>query len=127
MLLPKGARGRIKEIIEQTKEQSQPYEMVNNPKHYNNYSIEVIDMMEGIWGKEQTALWCEMTAYKYRMRVGTKPDNSIEQDLAKEKWYLDKAKELREKLKHNESTMYPYRGYCLAGHRLPRAETYCGR
>ena len=105
MLLPKGARGRIKEIIEQTKEQSQPYGMVNNPKHYNNYSIEVIEMMEGIWGKEQTALWCEMTAYKYRMRVGTKPDNSIEQDLAKEKWYLDKAKELREKLKHNESTL----------------------
>ena len=81
------------------------YEMVKNPKHYNNYSIEVIDMMESIWGKEQTALWCEMTAYKYRMRVGTKPDNPIEQDLAKEKWYLDKAKELREKLKSNESTL----------------------
>jgi hypothetical protein len=30
------------------------------------------------------------------MRVGMKPDNSIEQDLAKEKWYLRKAKELRD-------------------------------
>ena len=36
-----------------------------------------------------------MTALKYRMRMGTKPDNSIEQDLAKERWYLNKAQELR--------------------------------
>lgn len=70
------------------------YEMVNHPNHYNTYEMEVIDMMERIWGKKSTALWCEMTAFKYRMRMGTKPDNSIEQDLKKEKWYLDKYKEL---------------------------------
>lgn len=71
------------------------YEMVNHPSHYNNYSKEVIDMMVAIYGKENTALFCEMNAFKYRMRMGTKPNNSIEQDLKKEKWYLDKAKELR--------------------------------
>lgn len=71
------------------------YEMVNSPKHYNNYSVEVIDMMVSIWGVEKTISFCEMNAFKYRMRVGTKPDNSIEQDLKKEKWYLDKANELR--------------------------------
>lgn len=71
------------------------YEQVNHPNHYNQYSIEVIDMMIAIFGEEKTADWCEMTAYKYRMRMGTKPDNSIDQDLAKEKWYLNKAKELR--------------------------------
>jgi hypothetical protein len=71
------------------------YEMVNSPKHYNNYSVECIDMMQRIWGTSATALWCEMTAFKYRMRLGNKPDNSIEQDLAKEAWYLTKAKELR--------------------------------
>jgi hypothetical protein len=71
------------------------YEMVNSPKHYNNYSMECIDMMQRIWGADATALWCEMTAFKYRMRLGNKPDNSIEQDLAKEAWYLTKAKELR--------------------------------
>ena len=75
---------------------TQSYEMVNHPQHYNNYSMEVIDMMEKIWGCEYTALWCEMTAFKYRMRMGTKPgDNSIQQDLKKEEWYLNKAKELR--------------------------------
>lgn len=71
------------------------YEYVNHPSHYNQYNIEVIDMMERIWGKENTALWCEMTAFKYRMRVGTKPDNSIEQDLMKERWYLNKAEEIK--------------------------------
>lgn len=75
------------------------YEHVNHPSHYNNYSVEVIDMFERVYGVEATALWCEMTALKYRMRMGTKPDNSIEQDLKKEKWYLDKKQELLKKIK----------------------------
>ena len=70
-------------------------EQVNHPQHYNNYSVEVIEMFRRIYGDEATALWCEMTALKYRMRMGTKEDNPIEQDLAKEKWYLEKAKELK--------------------------------
>jgi hypothetical protein len=57
--------------------------------------MECIAMMEMIWGVEATALWCEMTAFKYRMRLGNKPDNPVDQDLAKEAWYLVKAKELR--------------------------------
>lgn len=73
------------------------YEMVNHPAHYNLYEKEVIDMMVDIWGPDKTATWCEMTAFKYRMRMGTKPGNSIQQDLDKEKWYLDKAKELKRK------------------------------
>lgn len=63
-----------------------------NPKHYKQYSKEAIDMMIGIWGKEMTAIWCEMTAFKYRMRLGHKDD--IQQELQKEAWYLDKHKEL---------------------------------
>lgn len=73
------------------------YEHVNHPNHYNNYSIEVIDMMKAIWGTDNLITFCEMNAFKYRMRLGTKPNNSIEQDINKEKWYLNKAKELKEK------------------------------
>ena len=73
----------------------QKKEQVNHPSHYNNYSVEAIDMMVKIWGPIATAQWCEMTAFKYRMRMGTKDDNPIEQDLAKEKWYMNKAKELK--------------------------------
>ena len=71
------------------------YEHVEHPSHYNTYPMETISMMVAIWGKEKVADWCEITAFKYRMRMGTKPDNSIEQDLKKENWYLNKAKELR--------------------------------
>ncbi len=71
------------------------YEHVEHPSHYTNYPCEVIDMMVAIWGKEKVADFCEINAFKYRMRMGTKPDNAIEQDLKKEQWYLNKAKELR--------------------------------
>lgn len=67
-------------------------EKVNHPKHYNQYPIEVIDMMVGIWGADKTREFCLMNAFKYRMRLGHK--DNIEQELKKEQWYLDKAKEL---------------------------------
>lgn len=79
------------------------YEHVEHPQHYNAYTVECIEMMRRIWGNERTAQWCEMTAYKYRMRVGMKPDNSIEQDLAKEQWYLSMAKELRNEPKQSSN------------------------
>lgn len=84
----------------------QNYEMVNHPKHYNNYDVEVVDMMERIWGTKATIEWCKMTAYKYRMRMGTKPGendspeamkNKLLEDFNKEQWYLNKAKELSDK------------------------------
>lgn len=67
-------------------------EQVNHPAHYNKYPIEAIDMMIAIWGKEKTIDFCLMNAFKYRMRLGHK--DNIQQDLQKECWYLDKAKEL---------------------------------
>lgn len=78
-------------------EDNKSYEFVNHPSHYNEWSYEVIDMMEKIYGTEATALWCEMTAYKYAMRMGFKPTDSIQQDIDKRNWYLKKAKELRNK------------------------------
>ena len=74
------------------------YEMVDHPSHYNQYDIEVIDMIIRIWGPEAAALWCDITAFKYRMRMGTTPDNSIEQDIKKEQWYLNKSKEIKQNL-----------------------------
>jgi len=63
-----------------------------NPDHYKQYSVETIDMMIAIYGIESVIIHCELTAFKYRQRLGHK--DSIEQDMAKEKWYLDKASEL---------------------------------
>jgi hypothetical protein len=67
-----------------------------NPNHYKGFSKETIDMMVDIWGKEAVATHCEITAFKYRMRIGSKPNQPIEQDLNKSNWYLNKAKELRD-------------------------------
>lgn len=71
-------------------------EAVNHPSHYNiEGRKECIDEMIDIWGAENTALWCEMTAYKYQYRKGEKDGNPINQELVKIQWYLSKAAELR--------------------------------
>jgi hypothetical protein len=74
------------------------YEHVNHPKHYNTFSKEVINMMIDIWGIETTIAFCEMNAFKYKMRMGDKPDQSLEQDAKKASWYINKAKELKTKM-----------------------------
>ena len=63
--------------------------------HYRQFPIETIELMARIWGRRAAARWCEMTAFKYRMRLGQKPTTTVEKDIEKEKWYLDKAKQLR--------------------------------
>lgn len=67
-----------------------------NPEHYKQYPIETIDMMIAVFGKEAVRQHCLITAFKYRMRLGHK--DNIEQELQKEKWYLDKAKELESQI-----------------------------
>lgn len=70
-------------------DKNKSYEMVNHPSHYNKYDVEVIEMMRRIWGDEEVRIWCKLSAFKYRMRLGEKPENSIEQDLKKENFYLN--------------------------------------
>jgi hypothetical protein len=66
-----------------------------NPDHYKSFSVETIDMMVSIWGVERVADYCEITAFKYKMRIGSKPGESVDDDLNKYKWYISKARELR--------------------------------
>ena len=72
-----------------------------NPAHYmdNGYGMEVIDMMVAMFGREKTINYCRLNAFKYRMRAGKKDSNPVEQELAKEQWYIAKAKELSMKAK----------------------------
>ena len=56
---------------------------VFHPSHYNQGSKEVFEMMVDIWGKEKVAIFCEINAFKYRMRAGYK-GNALE-DLEKAK------------------------------------------
>ena len=65
-----------------------------NPEHYKKSNKEVWEMMVDIWGKEAFINHCEMCAFKYRMRIGDKPNQDVQTELSKIKWYQDKAKEL---------------------------------
>ena len=63
---------------------------VNNPKHYaDGCSVECIDMMQTAIGWDGVIYFCLGNAYKYLWRHQLK--NNPEEDLAKAKWYIDRA------------------------------------
>lgn len=67
-----------------------------NPSHYvQDDGRQTWEHMVDKWGAEKTALWCEMTAYKYQDRIGRKPGEDHEREMKKIKWYEEKAEELR--------------------------------
>jgi hypothetical protein len=67
-----------------------------NPSHYKFFPKEVYEIMIFVWGVEKYVAFCEMNAFKYRMRAGTKPGQPAERDLEKAKWYEDMAKKLKQ-------------------------------
>jgi hypothetical protein len=66
-----------------------------NPNYYKKNSKEIYQMMIDIWGMEKYIAFCEMNAFKYRMRLGDKPEQPIDRDLEKAKWYEKMAKQLK--------------------------------
>lgn len=89
-------------------------EMINHPIHYqglevNGTNVECIDAMEGLKGWYNTAIFCELNAFKYNWRVGGK--DMIPQELGKIAWYGDKAKELWNKALR---WLYPKNGHKYA-------------
>ena len=69
-------------------------EMVNHPSHYKNNTYECIDIMLDIFGKDKTAAFCELNAFKYLWRANNKGTDI--QDKKKAIWYLNKYIELKE-------------------------------
>jgi hypothetical protein len=85
--------------MEDNKKLMEVYDNIN-PAHYKMYPWESIEQIEKMIGTQGAYYFCLGNAMKYRARLGMKPDNPVEQDLAKEKWYLDKAAELDKKLRN---------------------------
>lgn len=83
------------------------YEMVNHPSHYNRYSIEAVEMARRIWGDEAMKTAAEITAFFYRMRMGLKPENSVKQEIEKEEFWLNYAKELEESQRLRQEGFMP--------------------
>jgi len=68
---------------------------VINPSHYNG--TQTLDRMIAVFGVEAVINFCEINAFKYRMRAGKKENNPIDQDIKKALWYESKAEELKRK------------------------------
>lgn len=79
---------------------------VNHPNHYcQDGSIECIDEMIEMFGKEEVMSFCKLNVWKYRKRACFK---NGEEDMKKSDWYMKKyielkkeiVEELSNKLKH---------------------------
>lgn len=88
----------------QAKEQ---YDEKGNAKHYSDGRIQQIIIMERGWGTYEVMVFCELTEFKYRARMGKKPEQSIEQELKKANWYAKMAQLLREKIERGEAILAP--------------------
>ncbi len=72
------------------------YDEKGNAKHYSDQRIDMIRMLEQIWGTQNLMIFCEMNAFKYRMRLGKKDDPT--QEMIKISWYEKMAQHLKEDL-----------------------------
>lgn len=80
-----------------------------NPPHYKQWDVETVEMMRRIWGDEEVAIWAKLSAFSYQMRMGFKPDNSVEQEMKKIKWCLNKVNELKSNSKVKPDPTAKYR------------------
>ena len=75
--------------------ESKEYNNVN-PDHYKQGDRQVWQMMIDCFGLDAYIAFSRLNAFKYRMRAGSKPTSSIEEDIKKAQWYEEKIKELCE-------------------------------
>ena len=79
-------------------EKDKQYDELGNADHYSKDRINTIRILEKTFGTIATLYFCEMSALKYRLRVGKKESQNIEQELIKAAWYERAAKYYHEKL-----------------------------
>jgi hypothetical protein len=65
-----------------------------NPPHYKDDGLECIEAMLIVFSVDEVIAFCKVNAFKYLWRKGKKEGNSIDQEMAKAKWYLLKARAL---------------------------------
>lgn len=67
---------------------------VNHPSHYNREgSMECIEEMILVFGKDAVMSFCLCNAWKYRYRAA---DKNGAEDLRKSDWYMNMYKQLKE-------------------------------
>lgn len=78
------------------------YNEKGDAAHYDTERINTIRSFEKIYGTLAVMYFCEINALKYRMRVGKKEGNSVDQELVKAEWYEKAAAYYFNKLIHKE-------------------------
>jgi len=78
-------------------------DLVNQPPHYTQGSIECKDAMIAAFGREKYETFCKLNAFKYLWRSDHKGNST--QDIDKAKWYMDQIG-----AKHASIVPYPRRG-----------------
>lgn len=79
--------------LNEQEEQDKHEDIVNHPNHYCQGSMECIDEMVLVFGKEAVKNFCLCNVWKYRKRAMFK---NGKEDLDKADWYMNKYKELSE-------------------------------
>lgn len=77
-ILPLGPHGRD--------EEAEKSGDVINPDYYKRGGLEAIDVIEAFFMHSPHLA----NAFKYLVRMGEKPGNSVRQDADKTKWYIDR-------------------------------------
>ena len=77
------------------------YDAKGNASHYNSERINAIHIFERTFGTLAVMHFCEINALKYRLRIGKKKNQSLEQEVLKAEWYENAAAYYYKKLHNN--------------------------
>lgn len=68
------------------------YDNKGNASHYASNRLNFIIKYERVYGTLAIMTFCEITAERYRERIGKKDTQSLEQEVLKISWYENAAK-----------------------------------
>lgn len=78
-------------ILDKTNKIEKFYDKKGNASHYSAKRLNSIVKFERVYGTLAVMTFCEITADRYRERVGKKDNQSIEQEVLKMNWYENAA------------------------------------
>lgn len=73
--------------MEKTNLIEEQYNEKGDADYYNQDRLNTIRTMEQVYGTRSVLAFCECNVLKYRLRLGKKPGQSVERELAKARWY----------------------------------------
>lgn len=63
------------------------YNEKGDADYYDQDRLNTIRTMEQVYGTRSVLAFCECNVLKYRLRLGKKPEQTVERELTKARWY----------------------------------------